>query len=157
MALAHNVGLDPSKLDGVMIVDGKSARETRSQAEQLAARCNGIVIPAPQSGDFTGQVFFVEVPQEYAATFKLEMSRLSQSSNATDAALVRNESGALTGATATSEASTSAITGVLTGSRNTNAEAFIPPPITMDNLLGSNKSPTVILEIVVVPPKKSAP
>ena len=156
-ALAHDVGLDPSKLAGVMIVDGKTASETRSQAEQLAVRCNGVVITAPQSKDFTGQVFFVEVPREYAATFTLEMSRMSKSSGTTDVAVARDESGVLTSGGAGSAASTSTLGGVLTGGRNTNTLIARPARIAMENTLDSETSSTVILEIVVVPPKKSTP
>src|SRR5260221_911674 len=143
-ALAQDAGIDPSKLGGVMILDGKNASDTRSQAEQLAARCNGTVITAPQSKNFTGQVFFVKLPREYAATFKLEMLRISRSSSTTDVALARDESGGIT----------SAITGVLTGTRNTSAVVSSSIAVKPANEIESRKLATVVLEIVGVPPKQ---
>jgi hypothetical protein len=152
--LAQDAGIDPSKLGEVIMVDNKSVDDTRSQAEQLAARCNGTVITGPQSKDFTGQVFFVEVPQEYAATFKLEMSRISHSSSVADLTLLRSESGVLTGVAAASAAPTGVISGVLTGTRNTNALVGGSTAIMPANQIEARKPATVVLEIVVVPPKK---
>ena len=70
---ARSLGIDPSKLHGVVTVGARDAGDIRNRAEQLAAKRQGRVIPAPQSKEATGLVFFVELPREYAAAFTSEL------------------------------------------------------------------------------------
>ena len=70
---ARSLGIDPSRLHGVVTVDAKDPSDIRNRAEQLAAKGKGRVIPAPQSKEATGLVFFVELPREYAAAFTSEL------------------------------------------------------------------------------------
>ena len=115
------------------------------RSQQLAARCNGKVLVGLPSTDGKEQVLFVEVPREYAAAFKVELSRTSSNAlpqgstadglDATNFAAISPGGGM--GGVLTGTASTNAVIGNATSSVSGNQEA---------------PAPTVILEIHVVAP-----
>jgi len=132
-----------SKLSEIVTVRGRVFDEVRNQAQQLAARCSGRVVVVPQSKDATEQTFFVELPQEYVAAFKLELLKTPGPSGALAKVGIAGESGA-TGAIALS-------TGVLTGSAPTNnsADGLTTFGLRDDATIAA---PATLLEIRVVAP-----
>jgi hypothetical protein len=151
-ALAATFGIEPSKLGSVVMVNNKKLSDVRNRAELLAAKYNGKVFPVPQSTDATGQVFFVEVPREDAATFRSELLQDSTPLGLTNEVSVHAESGSTTEMVATSTVAGRALDGVLVAGRETN-ESF--NTYSRLNLVRDKKSlepPTVVLEIIVVPP-----
>ncbi len=131
---AQSLGIDQSKLRDVVTVDAKNPGDVRSRAEQLAARCRGKVIPAPQSKDATGQVFFVELPWECAAAFKSELLQ----DPGTNALAMSDSIGSRTGE--------------LTGSVETNDVDRLMNRLQRGVEVKPPSSTTIVLEIRVVPP-----
>ncbi len=141
--LVRSVEFPRAKPGEIMTVHARVFDDVRNRAQQLATRCNGRVVVVPQSKDATDRTLFVEMPREYVAAFKLELSRITGSS----AALA-------TGGSAGESDTTSAVmssAGVLTGNAPTNNS--------VDGLatfgLGNDATivaPTTLLEIRVVAP-----
>ena len=131
---AQGLGIDPSKLHDVVTVSAKNAGDVMNRAEQLVAGHKGRVIPDPQSKAATGQVFFVELPREFAAGFTSELLQ-----------------GSGTNALATSEPTVSR-TGELTGSVETNADTKFLNRLLLNVEVKPPSSTTTVLEIRVVPP-----
>jgi anti-sigma factor RsiW len=152
VALAATSGIEPSRLGGIVMVNNKKLSDVRSRAEVLAAKCNGRVLPAPQSKDATGQVFFVEVPREYAAAFRSELLQKRSPPGFTDDANIHAESVSATETVATATNAVHAVGSVLVGRPDTN-DSF--DTYSRLDLARDTKAPepaTVVLEIVVVPP-----
>ena len=152
-ALARDLGIEPSKLGEMVVVDARNPSDVRAQAEELAERCHGNVIWAPDLQGSTGDVFFVEVPQEYAATFKLELLRSSELSATLADTKNRAESGVSSGAVAASTIGTGVVSGVLIGGRSTNVTAGRYTTLTLADNASTQETATVVLEIRVVTPK----
>ncbi|MGD1020235.1 MAG: anti-sigma factor [Verrucomicrobiia bacterium] len=156
VTMARNVGIEPSRLGGVVVVHSEDANDVQSRAEQLAARCNGKVISVSLSMGATGQIFFVEVPREYAASFKLDLEQnaatFALSTNALVAgqlhavsyldfhppALSTNARGAgvavvTTNGSFLSATSTARVVGVLTGGMEKNSAFFEGRPAVEPN------------------------
>jgi len=151
--MARDLGIEPSKLGEMVIVDAKNPNDVRAQAEELAERCHGTVIWAPDSQDATGQVFFVELPREYAATFKLELMRNSELSAKLETNKTRAVSGVISGAAPVSAVGTGLVSGVLIGGRLTNVNGGNYPVLTLADDVRTQETSTVVLEIRVVTPK----
>ena len=130
---AQSLGIDQSKLRDVVTVDAKHPDDVRGRAEQLAAKYRGRTIPAAQSKDATGQVFFVELPWECAAAFKSELLQ-----------------GSGTNAPAMSDSGGSR-TGELTGSVETNDIDRLMNRLQRGVEVKPPSSTTTVLEIRVVP------
>ncbi|MGA2604565.1 MAG: anti-sigma factor [Verrucomicrobiia bacterium] len=150
--LARNAGIDPSKVGGVVVVQSRNPHDVQGRAEELAARCNGKVVSVSPSMESTGQIFFVEVPREYAASFKLDLQQ-----NAVPSALSTNRMVAAVAAITTnagllSATSTARVIGVLTGGVNTNAVFNGPAQLSLANNPQARAVATTVLEIFVVPP-----
>jgi hypothetical protein len=131
---AQSLGIDQSKVHDVVTVDAKNPDDIRGRAEQLAAKCRGKIIPAPQSKDATGQVFFVELPWECAAAFKSELLQDS----GTNALALGDSIGSRTGE--------------LTGSVETNDVDRLMNRLQRGVEVKPPSSTTTVLEIRVVPP-----
>jgi hypothetical protein len=113
--LIRSVEFPRSKPGEIVTVHTRDFDQLRNQAQQLAARCSGRVVVVPQSKDAAEQTFFVELPQEYVAAFKLELLKTSGPS----AALAKSGRAGESGATSAVAPST----GVLTGNAPTNNSA----------------------------------
>lgn len=150
--LARSLGIAPSKLGDVVIIDAKNPNDVRNLAERLAARCNGSILAAPLAKDDTGQVFFVELPREYAATFRLEMLQSARSSQALTNGIADGESNANANATAWSAGSIGTVAGVLTGRQETNVAFNSTDALALTNEVKARESRTIVLEIRVVTP-----
>ncbi len=155
--LAPNVGIEPSKLGGVVVVRSRDLNEVQGRAEQLAARCNGKVISVPPSMGSTGQIFFVEVPREYAASFKLDLEQNAASSSPSTNALVAGVAVFTTNASPLSATSTARVVGVLTGGIETNVAFNGSGQLTLANNPRAQAAATTVLEILVVAPPSLAP
>ena len=155
--LARNVGIEPSKLGGVVVVRSRDLNEVQGRAEQLAARCNGKVISVPPSMGSTGQIFFVEVPREYAASFKLDLEQNAASSSPSTNALVAGVAVFTTNASPLSATSTARVVGVLTGGIETNVAFNGSGQLTLANNPRAQAAATTVLEILVVAPPSLAP
>ena len=135
---AQSLGIDPAKLHDVVTVGAKNPNDVMNRAEQLVAGHRGRVIPDPQSKDATGQVFFVELPREFAAGFTSELLR-----------------GSGTNALAMGEP-TASRTGELTGIVETNADIKFLNRLLL-NVEVEVKPPSstmTVLEIRVVSPAR---
>jgi hypothetical protein len=154
--LARSVGIQPSRVSGVVVVQSRDLKNVQGRAEQLADRCNGKVISIPPSMGSTDQIFFVEVPREFAASFKLDMEQ-NTASPATNA-LVAGVAVITTNAPLLAATSTARVVGVLTGGfegkrpLETNAVFDSAAQLTL-----ANNPATTVLEILVVPPPSLAP
>jgi hypothetical protein len=155
--LARSVGIEPSKLGGVVVVHSKDLNDVQGRAEQLAARCNGKVISVPPSMESTGQIFFVELPREYAASFKLDLEQNAASSTLSTNAMVGGVAVVTTNASLLSATSTSQVVGVLTGGVETNALFNGAAQLTLANNPRAQAAATMVLEILVVPPPSLVP
>jgi len=113
--LIRGVEFPRSKVSEIVTVRARAFEDVRDQAQQLAARCNGKVVVVPQSKDAAEQTFFVELPQEYVAAFKLELLKTPGPSAVLAKGGIAGEPGT-TSAVALS-------TGVLTGNAPTNNSA----------------------------------
>jgi len=149
--LAQDLGIERSKLGDVVVVRATDLTDVRRRAEQLAAKCNGKVIPVPASKEGAGHLFFVELPREYAASFKLELLQ-----NPASSAVARG--GSRDGGGATADAATSPRgvigfgTGVLTGNRETSTVFSGSDGLALTNEAKARASATTVLEIMVVTP-----
>ena len=131
---AQSLGIAPSKLHGVVTVSATNLGDVMNRAEQLVAGHNGRVIPDPQSKAATGQVFFVELPREFAAGFASELLQ-----------------GSGTNALATG-VNMASRTGELTGSVETNADVKFLNRLMLNVEMKPPSSTTTVVEIRVVPP-----
>jgi Putative zinc-finger len=154
--LARSLGIEPAKVGGVVVVRSRNLNDTRSRAEQLASRCNGKVISASPAAGSTGQIFFVELPREYAASFKLD---LEQNAAATLSANAMAEKLAVvaTNVSPLSATSTARVVGVLTGGVDTNGLFSGPAQLALANNPRAQAAATTVLEILVLPPPVLAP
>jgi anti-sigma factor RsiW len=150
-------GIEPSKLGGVVMVNNKKLADVRSRAGLLAAKCNGKVFPGPQSKDATGQVFFVEVPREYAAAFRLELLQEPPLPGLTNNANIHGVFGSATGTVATATSAVHAVGSVLVGRQETNEGFDTYSRLDLVRETKAMEPPTVVLEIVVLPPHSLAP
>jgi anti-sigma factor RsiW len=166
--LARSVGIEPSKLGGVVVVHSKDLNGVQGRAEQLAARCNGKVISVSPSMGSTDQIFFVEVPREYAASFKLDLQQDAASSTPATNAMVGGVAVVTTNGSLLSATSTARV-GVLTGgvelkvasieaksAGDTNAVFNGPVQLTLADNPQAQAAATTVLEILVVPPPSLA-
>jgi anti-sigma factor RsiW len=143
---ARSLGIDQSKLHDIVTVDARDPGDIRNRAGQLAAKCNGRIIPAPESKAATGQVFFVELPWECADGFKSDLLRNSGTKAIADKAGSRDESAVTMGNPVGSR------TGELTGTVETNAEDKLLARLRLTVEVKPPASTTTVLEIRVVPP-----
>jgi hypothetical protein len=141
--LIRSIEFPRSKPSEIVTVHARVFDEVRNQAQQLAARCSGRVVIVPQSKDATEQTFFVALPQEYVAAFKLELLKTSGSSTA----LAR---GGIAGESVTASA-VAASTGVLTGNAPTNSSADGLATFGLKDD-ATAAAPATLLEIRVVAP-----
>jgi len=168
--LARSVGIEPSRLGGVVVVHSKNPNDVQGRAAQLAARCNGKVISVSPSMGATGQIFFVEVPREYAASFKLDLEQNAASSTPATNALVAGLAVVTTNGSFLSATSTARVVGVLTGGMEKNAAFFEgkpagepnaifngPAQLALTNNPGAQGGATTVLEIIVVAPLSHTP
>lgn len=161
--LARSVGIEPAKLGGVVVVQSRDLNDVHGRAEQLAARCNGKVISVPPSMGSTGQIFFVEVPREYAASFKLDLEQDAAAFTLSTNALVGGVAVVTTNTPLLAATSTARVVAVLTGGFEgklpveTNAAFDGPAQLTLANNPRAQAAATTVLEILVVPPPSLAP
>ncbi len=139
------------------MVQSRDLKNVQGRAEQLADRCNGKVISVPPSMGSTDQIFFVEVPREFAASFKLDMEQNTASSTLSTNLLVAGVAVVTTNASLLTATSTARVVGVLTGGfegkrpLETNAVFDSAAQLTL-----ANNPATTVLEILVVPPPSLA-
>jgi hypothetical protein len=143
VGLIRNMEFPRSKLSETVTFHGRDFDDVRNRAQQLAARCSGRVVVVPQSKDAPEQTLFVELPQEYVAAFKLELSKAPGPS----AALAKGGNAGQSGST---NAGTPSV-GVLTGKVATNSivDGVVPPSLRDD---APAAEPKTVLEIRVVTP-----
>jgi hypothetical protein len=153
MALAAaTFGVEPSKLGGVVTVNNMKLSDVRSRAELLAANCNGKVLSVPQAKDATVQVFFVEVPREYATAFRSELLQEPLRGGLTNEAGIHAESGIVTETVTTATSAVHVVGSVLVGRRETNENFNTYSRLDLMRDTKALEPATVVLEIVVVPP-----
>lgn len=150
-AVAQDLGIDPSRLGAEVIIPAKDLHDVQSRAEQLAAKCNGRVIAVSSSKAAAGHLFFVELPREYAASFKLELLQSSASVVGTEGGS-RDKGGTTAGATASSADAIGFGAGVLTGNRETSAGFNSSAELALTNEAKARALATIVLEIMVVTP-----
>ncbi|HVM61895.1 MAG TPA: anti-sigma factor [Verrucomicrobiae bacterium] len=150
--LARTAGVEPSRLGDVVVVRSRDLRAVQGRAEELAARCNGKVISVPPSMDSTEQLFFVEVPREYVASFKLDMQQLAGASGPSTSGTVARVAAFTTNAPALSATSTARVVGVLTGGMETNVGFDARAYLALANNPQAEAAATMVLQIFVVPP-----
>jgi hypothetical protein len=150
-AVAQGLGIEQSKLGDVVVVRATDLTDVRRRAEELAAKCSGRVIPVPPSKEEAGHLFFVELPREYAASFKLELLGSAASSVAAGGGS-RDKGGTTAGAAAPSGDAIGFGAGVLTGNRETNAVFSGSAALALTNEAKARASATTVLEIMVVTP-----
>ena len=131
-----------SKPGETVTVHAHNVDDVRSLAQRLAARCNGRIVAVPSSKDAPEPNFFVELPREYVAAFKLELLKTSGPS----ATLARSGTGGRSGL-----ADAAAPSGVLTGNAVTNNSINAPGPLVLGDDTTAT-APTTVLEIRVVTP-----
>ncbi|HXI85071.1 MAG TPA: zf-HC2 domain-containing protein [Verrucomicrobiae bacterium] len=141
--LVRSVEFPRSKPGEIVTVHARVFDDVRNRAQQLATRCNGRVVVVPQSKDVTERTLFVEMPREYVAAFKLELSKTTGPSAAV-------ATGGSTGESGTASAAPSP-TGVLTGNAPTNNSADGLATFGLGND-ATIAAPTTLLEIRVVAP-----
>jgi hypothetical protein len=155
--LARSVGIEPSKISGVVVVHSADLNEAKSRAELLADRCNGKVISVSPSMGSTAQVFFVEVPREFAASFKLDIQQDTASATLSTNAMADRVAVVTTNGSPLSATSTARVVGVLTGGVETNALFNGAAQLTLANNPRAQAATMTVLEILVVPPPSLAP
>ncbi len=154
--LARSVGIEPSRLSGVVVVHSKDLNDVEGRAEQLVARCNGKVISVSPTMGSTGQIFFVELPREYAASFKLDLQQNASSFLLSTNATVGGVAVVTTNASPLSATSTAQVVGVLTGGVETNALFNSATQLTLANNPRAQAAAMTVLEILVVAPPSLA-
>jgi anti-sigma factor RsiW len=155
-ALARSAGIEPSKISGVVVVHSKDLNDVQGRAEQLAARCNGKVISVAASMESTDQIFFVEVPREYAVSFKLDLQETAVATLSTNTSVVDGIAVVATNAALLSATSTARVVGVLTGGVETNAVFGDTTRLTLASNPQAQAAATTVLEILVVAPPSPA-
>jgi hypothetical protein len=168
--LARNAGIDPSKVGGVVVVQSQSPHDVQGQAEVLATRFNGKVISVSPAMESTGQILFVEVPQEYAASFKLGLQQDAASFRLSTNKMVAALAPVTTNAGLLSATSTARVAGVTTSGAEvksaslqgklaveTNAVFNGLPQLSLANNPQAQAAAMTILEILVVPPPSFVP
>ena len=150
-AAAQDLGIEPSRLGDEVIIPAKDLHDVQGRAEQLAAQCNGKVIPVSPSKAAAGHLFFVELPREYAASFKLELLQNPALSVGAGGGS-RDKGGTTAGATASSADAIGFGVGVLTGNRETNAVFSGSAALALTNEAKAQAPATTVLEIMVVTP-----
>lgn len=155
--LARSVGIEPSKVSGVVVVHSRDLNNVQGRAEQLAARCNGRVISVSSSTGATDQIFFVEVPREYVASFKLDLEQNAPASMLVTNELIPGLAIVTTNATLLAATSTARVVGVLTGGVETNGIFNTPAQLALANNPRAQAAATTVLEILVVAPPSLAP
>jgi hypothetical protein len=155
--LARNVGVEPSRISGVVVVHSRDLKDVHGRAEQLAARCSGKVTSVSPSMGSIGQIFFAEVPREYAASFKLDLQQNAVSSTLSTNAMVAGIAVVATNGSPLSATSTARVVGVLTGGVDTNAIFDVPAQLALANNPRAQAAATTVLEILVVAPPSLAP
>jgi hypothetical protein len=156
-AMAQSVGIEPAKVAGVVVVQAKNLNVVRGQAEQLASRCNGKVISVVPSTASTGQIFFVELPREYAASFQLDLEQSAASPRLSTTGMIDKVAAVTTNAPPLSATSTARVVGVLTGGIETNGLFSSSAQLTLANNPRAQAAATTVLEILVVPPPGLTP
>ena len=151
-ALARKAGVEPSRLGDVVVVRSGDLHAVQNRAEELAARCNGKVITVPSSMDSTGQLFFVEVPREYAASFKLDMQQPAGTSTSSVGGALARIDAAPTNIALLSATSTGRVFGVLTGGADTGSVFSGLAQLNLPNNPQSAAAATTVLQIYVMPP-----
>jgi len=155
--LARSVGIEPSRLSGVVVVHSKDLNDVEGRAEQLAARCNGKVISVSPTMGSTGQIFFVELPREYAASFKLDLQQNASTFLLSTNATVGGVAVVTTNASLLSATSTAQVVGVLTGGVETNALFNSATQLTLADNPRAQAAAMTVLEILVVAPPSLTP
>jgi anti-sigma factor RsiW len=150
-AAAQDLGIEPSRLGDMVTISGRHLRDVQDRAQQLAAKCNGKVISVSPSKSSAEHLFFVELPREYAASFKLELLQYSASSGVAGGGN-RDNAGKITAATASSADAVGFGTGVLTGNRETNIVFDGSAALALTNEVKARVLATTVLEIMVVTP-----
>ena len=143
---ARSLGIDQSKLHDVVTVGAKNPSDVMNRAEQLVASHKGRVIPDPQSKAATGQVFFVELPREFATVFTAELLRNPGTNAMADKVEGRDETAVAQSGPVGSGG------GELTGSVETNADARFLNRLLLNVEVKPPSTITTVLEIRVVPP-----
>jgi hypothetical protein len=100
----------------------------------------------------TEQVFFVEVPREFATSFKLDLEQNSISATLSTNAMADRVAVATTNGSPLSATSTGRVVGVLTGGVETNALFNGAAQLTLANNPRVQAVTMTVLEILVVPP-----
>ncbi len=139
------------------MVHSKDLNDVEGRAEQLVARCNGKVISVSPTMGSTGQIFFVELPREYAASFKLDLQQNASSFLLLTNATVGGVAVVTTNASPLSATSTAQVVGVLTGGVETNALFNSATQLTLANNPRAQAAAMTVLEILVVAPPSLAP
>jgi hypothetical protein len=166
---AGDAGIDPSTIDGVVVVESRNPQEVKWRAEELAARSNGKIIAVSPSRGSTAQIIFVEVPRDDAAAFKLGLQQEPGFSALFTNTMVAGGAGIKTNGALTAT-STARTVGVLTGgvgvkpastetksAADTNAIFNGPPQLSLANNPQAQVAATTVLGIYVVPPPSLAP
>jgi hypothetical protein len=155
--LAKSLGVEPAKLGGVVVVHARNINDAQGRAEQLAARCNGKVFSVSPAMDSTGQIFFVELPREYAASFKLDLEQNAVSTALSTNAMVDRVVAVTNNAAPLSVTSTARVVGVLTGGVETSGLFSGTAQLALANNPRAQAAATTVLEILVVPPPLLVP
>ena len=134
-----------SKLGETVVLHARDLTEARDRTQQLARRCAGRVVAVADS------TVFVELPQEYAAAFKLELLKAPEAS----AVLAKDgrdrKPDSTTTATGGAIGGTGSGSGVLTGTAGTNAFVNGLVPLGLRDE-ATDGAATTVLEIRVVVP-----
>lgn len=157
VTLAKSLGVEPAKLGGVVVVHARSLNDAQGRAEQLAARCNGKVISVSPAMDSTGHIFFVELPREYAASFKLDLEQNAVSFVLPTNAILDRVAAVTNNVSALSATSTARVVGVLTGGVETSGLFSGTAQLALANNPRAQAAATTVLEILVVPPPLLVP
>lgn len=139
----RSMEFDQSKVGETITVHALDVDDVRSRAQRLAARCNGRIVVVPQLKDAAEQNFFVELPREYVAAFKVELLKTSGPS--------ATLAGGVTAQQSDSKSAGAPSSGVLTGNAVTNNSINAPGSFGLRDDTTAT-APTAVLEIQVVPP-----
>lgn len=139
------------------MVHARNVNDAQGRAEQLAARCNGKVISVSPATNSTGQIFFVELPREYAASFKLDLEQNTVSSALPTNGILDRLVAVTNNASPLSATSTARVAGVLTGGVETSGLFSGTAQLALANNPRAQAAATTVLEILVVPPPLLVP
>ncbi|HUJ71889.1 MAG TPA: zf-HC2 domain-containing protein [Verrucomicrobiae bacterium] len=90
--VARDFGIEISSLGDVVVVHAGDIREVQDRAGKLAAQCQGRLLPILQPSPTTGQVFLVELPRQYAGSFKSALQQKLERVTVADNSLAQAES-----------------------------------------------------------------